>query len=96
MLRMGHIECKGKIDFQIEMPHEFQNRELELDLGVRMKIVAFISKETTSLSSQPHVHSFIIRLYGVEVQDRAYVGTRLYSGHYLHRSLSYLAQGLKR
>lgn len=59
MVRIRYTECERIMDFQIEKLNEFQNRVLEPELGVRMKTVAFPSRETISLSSQ-HVHSFLL------------------------------------
>lgn len=70
MVGIGYIECDRIMDFQIEMLNKFQNRKLELELGVRMKALAFLSRETTSLSSQPHIDSFLIRINNMKVQDR--------------------------
>lgn len=56
------------------MLNEFQNRELELESEARMKTVPCISKETTSLSSQPHIRSFLM-IRNMEVQDKADIRT---------------------
>lgn len=65
MLRIGHTECVKIMDFQMEMINEFQNRKLKPELKIRMRTVAFISSESTFLSSQTH---FLLRLCDKEVR----------------------------